>query len=269
MKKERLDVLLVQRGLSSSRERAKADIMSGLVYVAGQRVDKAGTSVPEDAEIELRGSSLTFVSRGGLKLEKALDTFGVTPEGKICVDCGASTGGFTDCMLKRGAVKVYAIDVGYGQLAWSLRSDERVVVMERTNIRYVTHEQVPDDIQLAVIDVSFISLRIVLPAVKALLAPEGEIVCLIKPQFEAGKEKVGKKGVVRDISVHKEVLRDFVANAEALGFGVKGITFSPIKGPEGNIEYLGWLRQDGVSNPIDTDAIADASHGELAEGHDK
>lgn len=269
MKKERLDVLLVQRGLSSSRERAKADIMSGLVYVAGQRVDKAGTSVPEDAEIELRGSSLAFVSRGGLKLEKALDTFGVTPNGKICVDCGASTGGFTDCMLKRGAEKVYAIDVGYGQLAWSLRSDERVVVMERTNIRYVTHEQVPDEIQLAVIDVSFISLRIVLPAVKALLAPNGEIVCLIKPQFEAGKEKVGKKGVVRDISVHKEVLRDFVANAEALGFGVKGITFSPIKGPEGNIEYLGWLQQDGVSNPIDTDAIADASHGELAEGHDK
>ena len=269
MKKERLDVLLVQRGLSSSRERAKADIMSGLVYVAGQRVDKAGTSVPEDAEIELRGSSLAFVSRGGLKLEKALDTFGVTPNGKICVDCGASTGGFTDCMLKRGAEKVYAIDVGYGQLAWSLRSDERVVVMERTNIRYVTHEQVPDEIQLAVIDVSFISLRIVLPAVKALLAPNGEIVCLIKPQFEAGKEKVGKKGVVRDISVHKEVLRDFVANAEALGFGVKGITFSPIKGPEGNIEYLGWLQQDGVSNPIDTDAIADASHGELTEGHDK
>ncbi len=269
MKKERLDVLLVQRGLSTSRERAKADIMSGLVYVAGQRVDKAGTSVPEDAEIELRGSSLAFVSRGGLKLEKALDTFGVTPDGKICVDCGASTGGFTDCMLKRGAQKVYAIDVGYGQLAWSLRSDERVVVMERTNIRYVTHEHVPDEIQLAVIDVSFISLRIVLPAVKALLAPDGEIVCLIKPQFEAGKEKVGKKGVVRDISVHKEVLRDFVANAEALGFGVKGITFSPIKGPEGNIEYLGWLQQDGVSNPIDTDAIADASHGELAEGHDK
>lgn len=269
MKKERLDVLLVQRGLSTSRERAKADIMSGLVYVAGQRVDKAGTTVPEDAEIELRGSSLAFVSRGGLKLEKALDTFGVSPDGKICVDCGASTGGFTDCMLKRGAEKVYAIDVGYGQLAWSLRSDERVVVMERTNIRYVTHEQVPDEINLAVIDVSFISLRIVLPAVKALLAPDGEIVCLIKPQFEAGKEKVGKKGVVRDITVHKEVLRDFVANAEALGFGVKGITFSPIKGPEGNIEYLGWLQQDGISAVIDTDAIADASHGELAEGHDK
>ncbi|MDD6189661.1 MAG: TlyA family RNA methyltransferase [Clostridiales bacterium] len=269
MKKERLDVLLVQRGLSASRERAKADIMSGLVYVAGQRVDKAGTTVPEDADIELRGSSLNFVSRGGLKLEKALDTFGVTPKGKICVDCGASTGGFTDCMLKRGAEKVYAIDVGYGQLAWSLRSDQRVVVMERTNIRYVTHEQVPDEIKLAVIDVSFISLRIVLPAVKALLAPDGEIVCLIKPQFEAGKEKVGKKGVVRDIAVHKEVLRDFMANAEALGFGVKGITFSPIKGPEGNIEYLGWLQQDGVSAVIDTDAIADASHGELAEGHDK
>ncbi len=269
MKKERLDVLLVQRGLSTSRERAKADIMSGLVFVAGQRVDKAGTTVPEDAEIELRGSSLAFVSRGGLKIEKAFDTFGVTPEGKICVDCGASTGGFTDCMLKRGAEKVYAIDVGYGQLAWSLRSDERVVVMERTNIRYVTHEQVPDDIQLAVIDVSFISLSIVLPAVKALLSHDGEIVCLIKPQFEAGKEKVGKKGVVRDIAVHKEVLRDFVSNAEALGFGVKGITFSPIKGPEGNIEYLGWLQQDGVSVEIDTDSIADASHGKLAEGNEK
>ena len=269
MKKERLDVLLVQRGLSTSRERAKADIMSGLVYVAGQRVDKAGTAVPEDAEIELRGSSLAFVSRGGLKLEKALDSFGVTPEGKICVDCGASTGGFTDCMLKRGAQKVYAIDVGYGQLAWSLRSDERVVVMERSNIRYVTREQVPDEIELAVIDVSFISLRIVLPAVKALLAPEGEIVCLIKPQFEAGREKVGKKGVVRDVAVHKEVLRDFVANAEALGFGVKGVTFSPIKGPEGNIEYLGWLRQDGISVPIDTDAIAEASHGEFAEVQEK
>ncbi len=261
MKKERLDVLLVQRGLSTSRERAKADIMSGLVYVAGQRVDKAGTSVPEDAEIELRGSSLAFVSRGGLKLEKALDTFGVTPEGKICVDCGASTGGFTDCMLKRGAEKVYAIDVGYGQLAWSLRSDERVVVMERTNIRYVTHEQVPDEIQLAVIDVSFISLRIVLPAVKALLAPEGEIVCLIKPQFEAGKEKVGKKGVVRDISVHKEVLRDFVANAESLGFGVKGITFSPIKGPEGNIEYLMYIKKDGTESvEFDVTGLVEQSH---------
>ena len=260
MKKERLDVLLVQRGLSSSRERAKADIMSGLVYVAGQRVDKAGTSVPEDAEIELRGSSLAFVSRGGLKLEKALDTFGVTPEGKICVDCGASTGGFTDCMLKRGAEKVYAIDVGYGQLAWSLRSDERVVVMERTNIRYVTHEQVPDEIQLAVIDVSFISLRIVLPAVKALLAPEGEIVCLIKPQFEAGKDNVGKKGVVRDPKIHQMVLDNFVSLAHRLGFKILGLTFSPVKGPEGNIEFLGHLTLADVSGmePDTADVVAQA-----------
>lgn len=269
MKKERLDVLLVQRGLSASRERAKADIMSGLVYVGEQRMDKAGIMLAEDAKIELRGRTLEYVSRGGLKLEKALNAFGVSPEGRICADCGASTGGFTDCMLKRGAAKVYAIDVGYGQLAWSLRSDERVVVLERTNVRHITHEQVPDDIGLATIDVSFISLRTVLPAVKGLLSPEGEIVCLIKPQFEAGREKVGKKGVVRELSTHKEVLRDFMKNARELGLAVKGITFSPIKGPEGNIEYLGWLRQDGETAEIDTDAIAEMSHGELSEGGEK
>ena len=242
MKKERLDVLLVQRGLSASRERAKADIMSGLVFVNGQRVDKAGTNVPEDAAIELRSAGPAFVSRGGLKLEKALDTFGVDPVGKTCLDCGASTGGFSDCLLQRGAAKLYAIDVGYGQLAWSVRSDPRVVVMERTNIRYVTAAQVPDPIDLASLDVSFISLRLVLPAVKELLAPAGEIVCLIKPQFEAGKEKIGKKGVVRDLETHKEVLRAFRESAEGLGLGLKGLTFSPIKGPAGNIEFLADIR---------------------------
>jgi 23S rRNA (cytidine1920-2'-O)/16S rRNA (cytidine1409-2'-O)-methyltransferase len=263
MKKERLDVLLVQRGLSASRERAKADIMSGLVFVNGQRVDKAGTTVPEDAAVELRGTGPAFVSRGGLKLEKALDTFGVDPAGKTCLDCGASTGGFSDCLLQRGAAKLYAIDVGYGQLAWPIRSDPRVVVMERTNIRYVTAEQVPDPIDLASLDVSFISLRLVLPAVKELLAPAGEIVCLIKPQFEAGKEKVGKKGVVRDPETHKEVLRAFRENAESLGLGLRGLTFSPIKGPEGNIEYLGHLIR-GEAAPLDTDAVAEESHRALA-----
>jgi 23S rRNA (cytidine1920-2'-O)/16S rRNA (cytidine1409-2'-O)-methyltransferase len=269
MKKERIDVLLVQRGLSQSRERAKADIMSGNVFVAGQRVDKPGTTVPEDAEIEITGQRLAFVSRGGLKLEKALDTFGVNPEGKTCIDCGASTGGFTDCLLGRGAKKVYAIDVGYGQLAWSLRTDERVVVMERTNIRYVTREQVPDEPELAAIDVSFISLRLVLPVLKTLLSEKGEVVCLIKPQFEAGKEKVGKKGVVRDIQTHKDVLNDFKKYSAELGFSLQGVTFSPIKGPEGNIEYLGHLRIGGESAEIDTDAIAELSHSELSEGQTK
>ena len=265
MKKERLDVLLVQRGLSPSRERAKADIMSGRVFINGQRVDKAGAAVPEDAAVELRGTGPAFVSRGGLKLEKALDTFGVDPAGKTCLDCGASTGGFSDCLLQRGAKKLYAIDVGYGQLAWSVRSDPRVVVMERTNIRRVTREQVPDPIDLASLDVSFISLRLVLPVVKELLAPAGEIVCLIKPQFEAGREKVGKKGVVRDPETHKEVLRAFRENAESLGLRLAGLTFSPIKGPEGNIEFLGHLTQGGENAPIDTDAVADAAHATLGE----
>ena len=268
--KKRLDVLLVERLYAETRSKAQAIIMSGNVYVNGQKADKPGTSFEETVEIEVRGAVCPYVSRGGLKLEKALRDFGVKPEGYVCSDSGASTGGFTDCLLQQGAKKVFAIDVGYGQLDWKIRSDERVVVMERTNIRYVTPEDLGEPLDLSVIDVSFIGLEIVLPTIKTLLKQEsGQVLCLIKPQFEAGKEKVGKKGVVRDISVHKEVLRDFVANAEALGFGVKGITFSPIKGPEGNIEYLGWLQQDGVSNPIDTDAIADASHGELAEGHDK
>jgi len=264
MSKQRLDILLTEKGLSPSREKAKAIIMSGIVYVNGMKMDKPGMSVPEDSEIEVRGSTLEFVSRGGLKLQKALKYFNVSPEGKICVDCGASTGGFTDCLLKGGAVKVYSIDVGYGQLAWSIRSDPRVVVMERTNIRYVDKAQVPDDISLAVIDVSFISLRLVLPAVHGLLNGDGEILCLIKPQFEAGKEKVGKKGVVRDKAVHKEVLDNFIVNAEEAGFTVDGITFSPIRGPEGNIEYLGHLyKGEHEKREIDTEAITDASHAEL------
>lgn len=264
MSKVRLDVLLVDRGLIPSREKAKATIMSGIVFVDGVRHDKPGMSVNDDCQVEIKGNTLEYVSRGGLKLEKALKYFGVSPEGLTCIDCGASTGGFTDCLLKNGAVKVYAIDVGYGQLAWSIRSDERVVVMERTNIRYVTKEQVPDEPSLAVIDVSFISLKLVLPVVRELLGPDGQVLCLIKPQFEAGKDKVGKKGVVRDRAVHKEVLDNFIANAKEAGFNVLGITFSPIRGPEGNIEYLGHLTlKDADSAEIDTEAIVEASHGEL------
>ncbi|KAB0576541.1 23S rRNA (cytidine1920-2'-O)/16S rRNA (cytidine1409-2'-O)-methyltransferase [Fusobacterium naviforme] len=236
--KERLDVLLTARGLAPSREKAKALIMSGIVYVNGQKEDKAGTGFPEDAEIELRGSTLRYVSRGGLKLEKAVAEFGVRPEGKICMDVGASTGGFTDCMLQNGAVKVYAVDVGHGQLDWKLRNDARVVCLEKTNIRYATREQVPDEIALSSIDVSFISLSKVLPAVRKLLQTEGEVVALIKPQFEAGREKVGKHGVVRDPEVHREVISSCVRYAEENGFRVRGLTFSPIRGPEGNIEYL-------------------------------
>lgn len=236
--KERLDVLLTARGLAPSREKAKALIMSGIVYVNGQKEDKAGTGFPEDAEIELRGSTLRYVSRGGLKLEKAVAEFGVRPEGKICMDVGASTGGFTDCMLQNGAVKVYAVDVGHGQLDWKLRNDARVVCLEKTNIRYATREQVPDEIALSSIDVSFISLSKVLPAVRKLLKAEGEVVALIKPQFEAGREKVGKHGVVRDPAVHREVISSCVRYAEENGFRVRGLTFSPIRGPEGNIEYL-------------------------------
>lgn len=264
MSKVRLDVLLVDRGLIPSREKAKATIMSGIVFVDGVRHDKPGMSVNDDCQVEIKGNTLEYVSRGGLKLEKALKYFGVSPKGLTCIDCGASTGGFTDCLLKNGAVKVYAIDVGYGQLAWSIRSDERVVIMERTNIRYVTKEQVPDEPSLAVIDVSFISLKLVLPVVRELLGPDGQVLCLIKPQFEAGKDKVGKKGVVRDRAVHKEVLDNFIVNAKEAGFNVLGITFSPIRGPEGNIEYLGHLTlKDADSVEIDTEAIVEASHGEL------
>ena len=240
-RKERLDVLLVQRGLIESREKAKAVIMSGDVFVAGQRVDKPGTTVDPEAEIDVRGNVCPYVSRGGLKIEKALRDFGVDPAGYVCSDSGASTGGFTDCLLQKGAKKVFAIDVGYGQLAWKIRTDPRVVCMERTNIRYVTPEDLGEPLDLSVIDVSFISLSIVLPAIRNLLKDDGQVVCLIKPQFEAGKEKVGKKGVVRDPTVHTEVLENFIALAKSLDFTIKNLTFSPVKGPEGNIEFLGHL----------------------------
>ena len=237
--KKRLDVLLVERGFAETRTKAQAIIMSGLVYVADQKADKPGMSFDETCEIEVRGASCPYVSRGGLKLEKAL---GVDPTGYVCSDSGASTGGFTDCLLQQGASKVFAIDVGYGQLDWKIRSDPRVVVMERTNVRYVTPEQLGEPLDLSVVDVSFISLRIVLPVIKTFLKEaSGQVLCLIKPQFEAGKEKVGKKGVVRDPGVHKEVLDDFVALTKEIGFKILGLTFSPVKGPEGNIEFLAHL----------------------------
>ena len=241
VEKERLDVLLVQLGLANSRELAKAYIMAGNVYVDGQKEDKAGTKVAVNADIEVKGSQMKYVSRGGYKLEKAINEFGVQLEGKICLDIGASTGGFTDCMLQNGASKVYAIDVGYGQFAWKLRQDERVVCLEKTNVRYVTHEQVPDEGDFASIDVSFISLTKVLPAVLGVLGPNGQLVCLIKPQFEAGREKVGKKCVVRDISVHREVIEMIVNYVTGQNLGILALDFSPIKGPEGNIEYLIYL----------------------------
>ena len=241
--KERLDVLLVKRNLAESREKAKALIMSGIVYVNGQKEDKAGTTFEETAPIEVRGSTLKYVSRGGLKLEKAMDRFGVRLDGKICMDVGASTGGFTDCMLQNGAVKVYSVDVGHGQLAWKLRNDERVVCMEKTNIRYVAPEDIADPSGFASIDVSFISLTKVLGPVKALLEDNGQIVCLIKPQFEAGREKVGKKGVVREPAVHLEVIDMVIDYALSIGFEALNLEFSPIKGPEGNIEYLLYLQK--------------------------
>ena len=242
MKKERLDVLMVRRNLAESREKAKALIMSGIVYVNGQKEDKAGTSFEETVQIEVRGNTLKYVSRGGLKLEKAMSRFGVQLAGKVCMDVGASTGGFTDCMLQNGAVKVYAVDVGHGQLAWKLRNDDRVICMEKTNIRYVTPEDIGDRIEFSSIDVSFISLTKVLGPVKQLLTDNGQVVCLIKPQFEAGREKVGKKGVVREKSVHLEVIEMVSDYARSIGFGILGLEFSPIKGPEGNIEYLLYLQ---------------------------
>ncbi len=267
--KERLDVLLVKRNLAESREKAKAVIMSGIVYVDGQKEDKAGASFPETVQIEVRGSTLKYVSRGGLKLEKAMTCFGVTLEGKICMDVGASTGGFTDCMLQNGAVKVYAVDVGHGQLAWKLRNDERIVCMEETNIRYVTPESVADKIRFVSIDVSFISLTKVLGAVKALMEPDGEVVCLIKPQFEAGREKVGKKGVVREKSVHLEVIEKVAAFAGSIGFEAQHLEFSPIKGPEGNIEYLLHLKNhmEGttfLNDGIQAREIVEKAHEALA-----
>lgn len=259
VEKERLDVLLVQQGLVNSRELAKAYIMAGNVYVDGQKEDKAGHKGDGDAKLEVKGNQMKYVSRGGYKLEKAMDVFGIRLDGKICLDIGASTGGFTDCMLQNGASKVYAIDVGYGQFAWKLRNDERVVCLEKTNVRYVTHEQVPDEGDFASIDVSFISLTKVLPAVLGVLGEKGQLVCLIKPQFEAGREKVGKKGVVRDGSVHREVIEMIVEYVRTQSLGILGLDFSPIKGPEGNIEYLIYLdksrsgmHEDEVQARVDT-----------------
>lgn len=262
--KKRLDVLLVEQGYADSRTKAQAIIMSGQVYVDGQKADKSGVSYEESVSIEVRSGNCPYVSRGGLKLEKALRDFGVKPEGYVCSDSGASTGGFTDCLLQQGASKVFAIDVGYGQLDWKIRSDPRVVVMERTNVRYVTPEQLGEPLDLSVVDVSFISLKIVLPVIKTFLKPEGQVLCLIKPQFEAGKEKVGKKGVIRDAKIHKEVLDNFVANVTEIGFTILGMTFSPVKGPEGNIEFLAHLTladQPGITP--DTDAIVSQAHETL------
>ena len=263
--KERLDVLLVKKGLAESREKAKAIIMSGIVYVDNNKEDKAGQTFNEDALVEVRGNTLRYVSRGGLKLEKAMNCFGVTLEGKIAMDVGASTGGFTDCMLQNGAVKVYSVDVGHGQLAWKLRNDERVVCMEKTNIRYVTPDDVADKIDFASIDVSFISLKKVLPAVYDLLTDVGEVVCLIKPQFEAGREKVGKKGVVREQSVHVEVVDMIVSFAREMGFVTLDLSYSPIKGPEGNIEYLLYITKDTSreGKEFDINALVKESHEKL------
>ena len=241
MAKKRVDLLMVEQGLAESRQKAQAIIMAGQVFAGDRRCDKAGLTLEEDTQLEVRGQTLRYVSRGGLKLEKAMKCFPITLEGKVAADIGASTGGFTDCMLQNGAVKVYAVDVGYGQLAWSLRSDPRVVCLERTNARYLTSEQIPEPLDFASIDVSFISLKLILPALRQLMKANGQVAALIKPQFEAGREKVGKKGVVRDPAVHLEVLEQFLVHASEAGFTVKGIDFSPIRGPEGNIEYLGYL----------------------------
>lgn len=262
--KKRLDVLLTEQGYADTRSKAQAIIMSGLVYVNGQKADKPGISYEASVSLEVRGEVCSYVSRGGLKLEKALRDFHVDPTGYVCSDSGASTGGFTDCLLQKGAGKVFAIDVGYGQLNWKIRSDPRVVVMERTNIRYVTPEQLGEPLDLSVVDVSFISLKIVLPTIKTLLGPNGQVLCLIKPQFEAGKEKVGKKGVVREPETHKEVLDGFIALAKNLDFTILGLTFSPVKGPEGNIEFLGHLTLEQKPDiELDTAKIVEDAHKTL------
>lgn len=267
--KKRLDLLMVEQGLAPSREKAKAYIMSGNVYVDGEKEDKAGTMFQETVQIEVKGNTLRYVSRGGLKLEKAMNHFDVVLDGKVCMDVGASTGGFTDCMLQNGAVKVYSIDVGYGQLDWKLRNDERVVCMEKTNIRYVTPEDIEEQADFSSIDVSFISLTKVLLPVRNLLTEEGEIVCLIKPQFEAGREKVGKKGVVREPAVHREVIHMVMAYAASIALEPKHLSFSPIKGPEGNIEYLLHLKKRPEGTAVESfseeqvaSVVAEA-HGQL------
>ena len=264
--KIRLDQYLVQHGLIQSRERAKAMIMAGVVFVNEQKVDKAGEMIKEDARVEVRGHDIGYVSRGGLKLEKAMQCFPLTPRGKVCMDIGASTGGFTDCMLQNGAAKVYAVDVGYGQLAWSLRTDPRVINMERTNIRNVTLEQLGEPVEFFSVDVSFISLHHIFPVAQAITTPEATGVCLVKPQFEAGREKVGKNGVVRDPATHREVLCSAMSYAVANGFAVRGLDFSPVKGPEGNIEYLMSVEKSGQPAALGEDAAAQvvaASHAAL------
>lgn len=264
MKKIRLDQLVFDLGLAESRERAKTTVMSGLVFVNGQRADKPGMQVSPDVNVEVKRTALPYVSRGGLKLEKALKVFPIDVNGKVCIDCGASTGGFTDVLLKNGAAKVYSVDVGYGQLAWSLRNDERVVNMERTNIRYISSEQIPEPLDICVMDLSFISVKLVLPAVCALLKDDAQLVCLIKPQFEAGREEVGKKGVVRDKAVHLSVIESVLSFAPTVGMTVMGLDFSPIKGPEGNREYLCYMKK-GVheASLINAAAVVEASHESL------
>lgn len=264
--KERLDVLLVSRGLAPSREKAKTMIMEGNVFVNNNREDKAGSTFADDCKIEIHGNTLKYVSRGGLKLEKAMTHFGITLDGKVCMDIGASTGGFTDCMLQNGASKVYSVDVGYGQFAWKLRQDPRVVCMEKTNIRYVTPEDIDDALDFASVDVSFISLTKVLGPARALLKDNGQMVCLIKPQFEAGREKVGKKGVVRDKAVHEEVINKVIDFALEIGFSIHNLEYSPIKGPEGNIEYLVYIEKTNQAvkeESVDVHAVVEAAHGEL------
>ena len=272
VKKERLDVLLVEKGICTSRERAKTSIMAGLVYVDGQKVDKVGEKVSVEADIVYKGEKMPYVSRGGFKLEKAMKEFNIDLTDTVCMDIGASTGGFTDCMLQNNAKKVFSVDVGYGQFAWKLRTDERVVCMERTNIRYVTPEDIGEKLDFASIDVSFISLRTIMPAVKELLKDNGCVVALIKPQFEAGKDKVGKKGVVRDKAVHLEVIEMVIAFAKSIGFEILNLEFSPIKGPEGNIEYLLHLQnhpegEDGPviyeEMPVDPKKIVEEAHAAL------
>ena len=264
MSKIRLDQLVFEKGYAPSREKARALIMSGCVFLDGQRADKPGQQVSPDADPEVRSHELPFVSRGGYKLDKAIRVFGIEPTGKTCIDCGASTGGFTDVLLQHGAAKVYAVDVGYGQLAWKLREDPRVICLERTNLRYVTEEQIPEKLDLAVCDVSFISLRLVMPAVAKLLKPGAEIMCLIKPQFEAGRELVGKKGVVRDSAVHEQVIRGILDFMPTIGFSVCALDYSPITGPEGNIEFLLYMKntlQDSAE--VDIAALVKSAHTEL------
>ena len=268
MVKERLDCALVNRGFAESREKAKAIIMSGIVYVNNQKCDKAGDTIKPDDNIEVRGETLKYVSRGGLKLEKAMKSFNISLDNCVCADIGASTGGFTDCMLQNGAKKVFSIDVGYGQLAWKLRTDERVINLERTNFRYVTREQVPDELDFASVDVSFISLSLIIPVMRTLLRHGGRAVCLIKPQFEAGKENVGKKGVVRDKNVHIAVIDKIINIVKENNFSLLGLDFSPIKGPEGNIEYLCYIEK--TDNPSISEysatQVVDASYNALKEG---